>query len=130
MGRLLAEFLDSHRVPGEVIVPVPLHSRRLRQRGYNQAALLARQLARVTGLVLNEGLLVRTTDTLPQVETSSRSQRRDNAQGNFRCEQDVSGLKAILVDDVATTGSTLSACAAALKSAGAATVWGLVLARE
>ena len=130
LGRLMAEFLDSHRMPGEVIVPVPLHSRRLRQRGYNQAALLARQLAKLKGLELKEGLLVRTTDTLPQVEAASRSQRRDNMQGNFRTKRDVSGLKAILVDDVATTGSTLSACAAALKSSGAATVWGLVLARE
>ncbi len=130
LALLMARFLDSHRVPGEVIVPVPLHSRRLRQRGYNQAALLARQLARLRGLELNEGLLVRATDTLPQVETASRSQRRDNVQGTFRTKRDVSGLKALLVDDIATTGSTLSACAAALKSSGAATVWGLVLARE
>ncbi len=134
MGLLIAGFLDSHGVPGEVIVPVPLHSRRLRQRGYNQAALLARQLVKLRGLELglelNERLLVRATDTLPQVETASRSQRRYNVQGNFRTKRDVSGLKAILVDDVATTGSTLSACAAALKSSGAATVWGLVLARE
>ncbi len=129
LGRLLAEFLAHHRVPGEVIVPVPLHSRRLRQRGYNQAALLARHLAKLTGLELNEGLLVCTTETSAQVETASRSQRRDNVKGNFRCEGDVSGLRVILVDDVATTGSTLSACAAALKASGAASVWGLVLAR-
>ena len=110
-------------------MPVPLHSRRIRHRGYNQSLLLARELAKLTGLDLDEKLLVRIKDTPPQVG-ASRSQRRGNVEGSFRCQRDVSGKALILVDDVATTGSTLSACATALKAAGAATVWGLALARE
>lgn len=129
LGQLLASYLDEHPLPGELIVPVPLHPRRIRRRGYNQSLLLARELAKLTGLDLDEKLLLRVKDAPPQVG-ASRSQRRGNVEGNFRCQRDVSGKALILVDDVATTGSTLSAYAAALKAAGADTVWGLVLARE
>ncbi len=129
LGQLLASYLAEHPLAGEAIVPVPLHSRRIRERGYNQSLLLARELAKLTGLDLDEKLLVRVNDNPPQVG-ASRSQRRGNVEGSFRCQRDVSGKALILVDDVATTGSTLSACAAELKAAGAATVWGLALARE
>ena len=125
----MASYLAEHPFPGEALVPVPLHSRRIRHRGYNQSLLLARELAKLTGLDLDEELLVRIKDTPPQVG-ASRPQRRGNVEGSFRCQRDVAGRALILVDDVATTGSTLSACAAALRAAGAATVWGLVLARE
>ena len=65
----------------------------------------------------------------PQV-SASQEKRRENVQGSFRCDGRLDGQAVILVDDVATTGSTLSACAAALKAAGASSVWCLVLARE
>ena len=133
LGRLLAAYLVDYRadnpLPGRVIVPAPLHPRRLRRRGYNQSALLARELAKVTGLDLDEGLLTRTKQAAPQVG-ASRSQRRENVRDSFACSRSASGLSVLLVDDVATTGSTLSACAAALKASGAAAVWGLTLARE
>ena len=130
LAQLLAQFLKSRRLPGEVLVPVPLHRRRLRSRGYNQSALLARELGKLTGLPIEDGLLVRTKDAPPQVQAASRDQRRGNVEGSFQCTADATGRTLILVDDVATTGSTLSACAAALKAARAASVWGLTIARE
>ncbi len=130
LGRLLADYLKLHPLAGDVIIPVPLHSRRLRERGYNQSALLAKELGKLTGIGVESGLLTRTKDALPQVHTASRNQRRDNVEGSFSCGGQFSGKTVILVDDVATTGSTLSACAAALKDSGAESVWGLVLARE
>ena len=130
LARLLAQHLARHNLPGEVLVPVPLHPRRLRSRGYNQSALLAKELAKHTGISLESNLLTRAKDAPPQVEASSPAQRRSNVEGSFHCARDVTGQKVLLIDDVATTGNTLSACAAALKAGGAASVWGLVLARE
>ena len=130
LGVLLAQYLESHPLPAELIVPVPLHRRRLRSRGYNQAALLARELSKRSGLPVDNGLLLRGIDSPPQVAAADQEQRRSNVSGSFHCVGEVSGLAILLVDDVATTGSTLSACAAALKDAGAAQVWGLTLARE
>ena len=130
LAELLADFLESHSIPGEEFVPVNLHSRRLRERGYNQSELLAKELSKRTGLPTNAGVLMRIKDSGPQVRTASREQRRENVSGSFQCKGDMTGRRLILIDDVATTGSTLSACAAALKAAGAASVWALVLARE
>jgi ComF family protein len=130
LARLLAQYLAAHPMPADLISPVPLHPRRLRARGYNQSTLLARELAKLSGLPLHERMLARTRDTPPQVEAPSREERRANVDGGFEATADAAGRAVVLVDDVATTGSTLSACAAALKAAGAASVWGLVLARE
>ena len=129
LGQLLAEFLSSQPIPGEVIVPVPLHRRRLRSRGYNQSALLARDLGKLTGLPVNEGLVVRIKDTPPQVSLS-RQERVQNVKGSFQCVGDAVGQAVLLLDDVVTTGSTMSACSTALKEAGAVSVWGMALARE
>ena len=111
------------------MVPVPLHPRRLRSRGYNQSELLAGSLAAEAGLDLDVGALSRVKHSAPQVG-ATREQRRANVSGSFQCASDFTGRSIILLDDVATTGSTLSACALALKDAGASSVWGLVLARE
>jgi ComF family protein len=130
LGRLLAAYLESYPLPGEVLVPVPLHPRRLRERGYNQVALLAKELGRRTGLPVAEDMLVRRRDTRPQVSVANREERVRNAEESFACGADVREVAVLLIDDVATTGSTLSACAAALKGSGAKSVWGLTLARE
>ena len=130
LAQLLAQYMTRRPIAGDLLAPVPLHSRRLRSRGYNQSALLAEELGKLRGLSVNEGLVFRTRDTPPQVQAASRQQRRSNVEGSFQCNTGLSGEAVILVDDVATTGSTLSACAAALKDAGAGSVWGLTVARE
>jgi ComF family protein len=130
LGGLLADHISAHPLPGGLIVPVPLHPRRLRRRGYNQAELLARELSRRVELPVAPGLLVRCRDAPPQVRTGSRRQRTDNVRGGFACVSGIRGLEVLLIDDVSTTGSTLSECASVLKHAGAVSVWGLVLAKE
>ena len=130
LAQLLAQFIMRRRITGDLLVPVPLHSRRLRSRGYNQSALLAQELAKLTGLSVDERLVFRTRDAPPQVHAASREQRRSNVEDSFQCNDSLTGESVILVDDVVTTGSTLSACAAALRDAGAVSVWGLTVARE
>lgn len=129
LAELLTTYLAENPIPGDVLVPVPLHPRRLRSRGYNQSALLAKELSKNLGLDMDQSLLIRAKNNPPQV-SASREERRENVQGSFRCDGPAGGRSVILVDDVATTGSTLSACAAVLKAAGASSVWCLVLARE
>ena len=130
LGRLLAEYLESNSLPVDILAPVLMHKGRLHKRGYNQAALLAEELGKRVGLPVNRNLLVRTKDSAPQVSLSNRAERARNVEGSFRCVAGVHGQRVLLVDDVATTGSTLSACALALKEGEAQSVWGLALARE
>ena len=130
LGRLLADYLSANPIPGDVLVPVPLHPRKLRERGYNQAGLLAREVSKLTGLPVAEKLLYRTRNTPPQARTSGRQQRVENMEGVFTCPTDATRMSLIVVDDVSTTGSTLAACAAALKETGALFVWGLAFAKE
>ena len=112
------------------VAPVPLHPQRLRQRGFNQAALLAQPLARALGVPLVEGL-TRSRATPPQVGMGSAALRHENVRGAFTWEgPPLSGGSILLVDDVSTTGATLSAAAEALIAGGAGAVWGLVLAKE
>ena len=131
LGQLLAQYLNHHALPAQVLVPVPLHRQRLRQRGYNQAALLAQELGRQTGLPMQEGALLRLRNAPAQAKANAAAERVDNVRGAFRCSSPVlQGKQALLIDDVCTTGATLNACAVALKEAGAASVWGLTVARE
>jgi ComF family protein len=130
LGQLLAEFLRSYPLPGEVLIPVPLHPKRLRERGYNQAALLAREVSKLNGLPVDERLLLRQRDTITQARTTSSLERRSNVYDAFICQQGLHGERILLIDDVCTTGATLDSCAAALKAAGAGSVWGLTVATE
>ena len=115
----------------EIVMPVPLFSSRLRQRGYNQSALLARAFAKETGLCVDETSLVRTRNTRSQTKLGWKD-RLENMTGAFLCRKpkDVKGKVILLVDDVATTGATLEGCAAALKAAGAKKVFAYTFARE
>ena len=117
----------------ELITAVPLHWQRLFKRRYNQAALLARALAgRRDSLALPSDLWLRTRATPPQGRLS-RGQRQRNIAGaiaaNPRRRREIAGRRVLVVDDVMTTGATVEACSKSLKSAGAAAVDVLVLAR-
>jgi len=118
--------------PGALLVPAPLHRKRLFSRRYNQAALLAIAAAKLTGARAEPLALARTRPTPPQKNLSPEARRR-NVAGAFEVRADkaaqICGAHVILVDDVLTTGATLSACARALKKAGARRVDALVLAR-
>jgi len=131
LAELLADYLQSNPLPGEAIVPVPLHPRRLRERGYNQSSLLARELGKLANLPVIEDCLIRVKEAQPQVKASNVEERRRNVIDAFMCQnENVSDKQIILIDDVCTSGATLESCALALKSKGASSVWGLTLARE
>ncbi len=129
LGAWMAEYWLQHPLPAEVIVPVPLHPSRLRQRGYNQAALLAWALSCRIGLPMDEDALCRVRATASQMRLRAADRRR-NVEDAFRCLTDrMRGRRVLLVDDVCTTGATLEACADALREGGARQVWALTLAR-
>ncbi len=130
LGRLMADYLSDNPLPGDVLLPVPLHSRKLRERGYNQAGLLASEVGKALGLPVEGKILRRNRNSAPQASTSDGNLRRANTSGAFACEGDLAGTACLLVDDVCTTGSTLNACAEAMVAAGASEVWALTLARE
>ena len=115
----------------DLIVPVPLHATRERQRGFNQATLLARELARVTGVPIEEHTLVRRVPTERHRAGMDARARRDSVAGAFEVRQSkpIAGRRVLLIDDVFTTGATVSECAAVLKSAGATDVYVLTIAR-
>jgi ComF family protein len=131
LAHFLGDYLTENPIHYEVLVPVPLHDKRLKERGYNQSALLAKELNRLTGLPVNETCLVRNVYNVPQAKTRNVEERRQNVIGIFSCvNEDLFEKKVLLIDDVTTSGATLNACASALKGTGATSVWGLALARE
>ena len=130
LGDLLRRACRAAEVRADVVVPVPLHPRRLAERGYNQSALLAAPLARELGVPLLTSVLAREVDTASQVELSGE-ERQTNVAAAFSAilPASVEGRALVLVDDVSTTGATLGACRRALLAAGARRVTGVVLAR-
>jgi ComF family protein len=128
LARLLEDRLAVDGAPAGILVPVPLHQARHSTRGYNQSELIARELGRSLQLPVEPGLQ-RIKDTPPQVGLD-RIRRRENVDEAFRWTlRRLQREPVLLVDDVATTGATLEACAQALKAAGAGSVTGIVLAR-
>jgi ComF family protein len=123
-----AASLDLGRRDEVLVAPVPLHQQRQRERGYNQAALLARPLAAALRLPYRAALLARVRPTAPQVGLS-RPARRVNVRGAFQAAG-VSSVRVLLVDDVVSTGSTLASAAQACLDAGAREVFGVTLARQ
>ena len=131
LASLIGEWLRENPLSGDVIVPVPLHPKRLRERGFNQSRLLAQKLSELIQIPLSEGSLIRVKNTMAQARTPNAEKRRENVYGAFKClDSALTGAKVILFDDVCTTGSTLDSCARALKEAGVKEVLGLTLARE
>lgn len=126
IARTMARFMEplvGDQPEGAVLVPVPLHRGRLWQRGFNQSAIVARELSRRTGLAIDPVALRRVRRT-PPLKGLSLRQRRRAVAGAFRVDDRsaVEGRIVLLVDDVLTTGSTANACARALRRAGAARV--------
>lgn len=133
LGQLLAQACINYGMRADAIIPVPLHSERQQQRGYNHAYLLAEICAARVGIPLRNDILVRHRATTAQVGLK-HDERRQNMAGAFVCTHAFAaralvGRTILVVDDVCTTGATLEACAAPLFAAGAMAVWGLVLAQ-
>lgn len=132
LGRVLGQTALAGQVRDkayDLVVPVPLHVTRLRKRGYNQSAWLAKSLAKQGGLAWNPFVLRKVS--LTPVQTGlPRGERLKNVRNSFAVDSDqVAGKRILLVDDVYTTGATLEACARVLKKAGAKEVDTSVIAR-
>ena len=114
-----------------LIIPVPLHKKRFRWRGFNQSELLAKKVSDFFDLSFRNDILIRFRDTSPQTEIRNRESRMENIKGAFLCVNSnaAKDKKIILIDDVSTTSATLNECAKELSKAGAKEIWGLVLAR-
>jgi ComF family protein len=138
LGRMLAEAVAAlepeFRADSVVLVPVPLHRSKLRQRGFNQAELIARGAMKIAPardrFRLCAGVLERKHETASQIGLTSH-QRRENLRGAFGVAQpeSVTGREVLVVDDIYTTGATASECARVLRRAGATKVWVATVAR-
>lgn len=130
LGDLLAKHLAKHPLPADAILPVPLHPKRLKERGFNQSALLGEQLAQHRKVPLLPTGLERTRDTAHQVSLNAQ-ERQANIKDAFSWQASKSPpARVLLLDDVLTTGATLQACAQALRAAGAQEVRALALGRS
>jgi predicted amidophosphoribosyltransferase len=125
----MVEFVQSLGWEVDLLVPAPLGAQRLRDRGYNQVALVARPLAYELGWEYAPGALTKVRETRSQVGLTI-SERRDNVAKAYQADpRKVAQKSVLLMDDVSTTGSTISSCAEAFLSAGAREVYALTIAR-
>ncbi|MES2355758.1 MAG: ComF family protein [Pseudomonadota bacterium] len=127
LANALVERVQKERWP-ELIVPMPLYPSRLAERGFNQAAEIARGVSCATDLPFSLSTLVKIRDTAPQVGLPWK-ERRANVKGAFACKADFSGMRVAIVDDVMTTGASLDEAAKSIKQAGASEVVIWVVAR-
>lgn len=126
LGERLVTTLVKQQWTIDTIIPVPLFADRLQKRGYNQAYLLSQQVENMTNITCQPHFLTRHRDTGHQVGLSA-SERRENVKDAFIATDDVADLSILIIDDVVTTGSTLDACATALKSSGAKAVYAMTV---
>ena len=138
LGKLLAEYVKNlNPQPGimkdgaTLIIPIPLSKERLRERGFNQAAVIARSFSEEIGLPILETALSRIKHTPPQSKTENKKARLENVHGVFSVieQKAIQGKKIILIDDVSTTGATLRSAARTLKDNGATEIIAFVVAR-
>ena len=115
----------------DVLVPIPLARKKLKNRGYNQAEEIAKKLGKELKIPVIIDCLIKIRENLPQMELS-KEERQENIKGVFEIKnkEKIQGKKILLVDDVYTTGATMEECAKVLKQAGAREIWGVVVARE
>jgi ComF family protein len=132
LGRLMARGCQEFLVEcgADLIVPVPLHPKRLRWRGFNQSVLLARQVSSACGTPMDPFVLRRRRETPPQTQLTEE-ERRKNMRGAFSVHPDrlIKDLRILLIDDVYTSGATVDECSRALRRGGAKAVYVLTLAR-
>jgi ComF family protein len=130
-GEWMAEGLNRYWDPGlfDLLIPIPLHRERLRERGFNQALLLAKELNRRTGIPYRKRVLRKKRPTIPQVNLSG-AEREKGVRGSFHVieREELEGKSVLLVDDVYTTGATVNECSKVLLAGGAARVDVLTLA--
>jgi ComF family protein len=114
-----------------VLIPIPLSQKRLKWRGFNQAVEISKELSKTLEVPLILDCLMKIKETLPQVQLTAEA-RKENVKSIFSCQSqdEISGKKILLVDDIYTTGSTMAEAAQVLKESGAKEVWGVVVARE
>lgn len=126
---LLVQCYQTHQLQTDIIVPVPLHPSRLKERGYNQSVLLAQEVSLLLQQPLNTKSLIRYRYTQTQTQLNF-IQRQENVTDAFQCvDQQLADQSILLIDDVATTGATLEACARVLKQSKVKAIHGLTLAK-
>jgi ComF family protein len=139
MGKIFCESLEQNQLFHQLLksqpllLPIPLHKKRLRTRGYNQSELLASYVAQYFGLKMNNEILIRTKETKPQFDLS-RVQRFSNMSDAFSVNKiyknQLQNQMVLLIDDIATTCSTLRSAAKVLRKAGSGEVYGVTFAKE
>ena len=130
LSKPLSELILQVRIPRvDAVLPVPLYKKRLRQREFNQSALLAKYMAKSAGISLLIDCLIKTRDTAPQVGLNA-GERRRNVRKAFRIENKrlIEGKSILLIDDVITTGATVRECSRVLKKAGPENIYVIALA--
>jgi ComF family protein len=137
LGKIMVAAFINHRIPlPDILIPVPLHKRKIRSRGFNQSELLAdflsENLAPGMALPVIKDALKRKKSTLSQMKIKNYRERRENIRGAFTIlkPEEIRRKNILLVDDVATTGATLLECARILKAAGARKISAIVIARQ
>ena len=142
LGHLMVKKLNQQNIKNPILIPIPLHLKRLRWRGFNQADLLARQISKELNIPIINNLLIQTKHTLPQMKIKNAKKRKQNIKHAFALnsrnvlKNDVlgtrtsfSGRSFILIDDISTTGATLKECAKVLKPLKPKKIYGLVIAK-
>lgn len=133
LARFIVTYINETRITlpeRALLVPIPLHRKRLRERGFNQAEVIAKSLAKALSIPLENNILMRAKYAPPQTTMKTRKEREENAKNLYAVAAPIpDGATIILVDDVSTTGATLEEAARVLKEARAKQVWAFTAAR-
>ncbi|MEX2090998.1 MAG: phosphoribosyltransferase family protein [Candidatus Paceibacterota bacterium] len=131
--RIYIDLISAHNLNvfrnNPVLIPVPLHKKRLNWRGFNQSEILADNIAHIYNLETRRDILIRNKNTEPQAEIKDKETRLVNVKDSFDCSENLKGRNIVLIDDLCTTGATLNECAKALAAKGAGKIRALVVAR-